>query len=99
MPVVFAIAYYAEPKKVCRGGELFMTKSALLSVNKNGPGYRILLSGRRALQFTVIVLLFSALARAETAGKTLIVVAHPDDEYYFAATGVQDGGSDGRHRR
>jgi N-acetylglucosamine malate deacetylase 2 len=30
--------------------------------------------------------LFPALVRAETAKKLLLVVAHPDDEYYFAAT-------------
>jgi LmbE family N-acetylglucosaminyl deacetylase len=31
-------------------------------------------------------LLLCAAALAETPGKTLLVVAHPDDEYYFAAT-------------
>jgi LmbE family N-acetylglucosaminyl deacetylase len=31
-------------------------------------------------------LLSSVFATAESPGKTLLVVAHPDDEYYFAAT-------------
>jgi|HubBroStandDraft_5_1064220.scaffolds.fasta_scaffold75050_2 LmbE family N-acetylglucosaminyl deacetylase len=31
-------------------------------------------------------LLASAFAAAQSPGKTLLVVAHPDDEYYFAAT-------------
>lgn len=32
------------------------------------------------------VILLSVLTAAQTPGKTLLVVAHPDDEYYFAAT-------------
>lgn len=37
---------------------------------------------------TILLLAFvlSVLAHAQPPGKTLIVVAHPDDEYYFAAT-------------
>jgi N-acetylglucosamine malate deacetylase 2 len=34
----------------------------------------------------VLALLLATYAHAQTPGKTLIVVAHPDDEYYFAAT-------------
>jgi hypothetical protein len=65
-----------------------MTKSALFNINsRNGSGYGILSSDWRIIQLTaVLVFLFSALARAQPPGKTLIVVAHPDDEYYFAAT-------------
>jgi GlcNAc-PI de-N-acetylase len=65
-----------------------MTKSALFNINsRNDSGYGILSSDWRIIQLTaVLVFLFSALARAQPPGKTLIVVAHPDDEYYFAAT-------------
>ena len=65
-----------------------MTNPARFNVNsKNGPGYGILSSGWRIIQLTALLaFLFLALARAQPPGKTLIVVAHPDDEYYFAAT-------------
>jgi hypothetical protein len=55
---------------------------------------------RRIFRFAiapVFSLLFALCASAEPPGKTLIVVAHPDDEYYCAATvyrmAVQLGGS------
>jgi LmbE family N-acetylglucosaminyl deacetylase len=55
---------------------------------------------RRILRFAiapVFSLLFAPCVSAEPPGKTLIVVAHPDDEYYCAATvyrmAVQLGGS------
>jgi N-acetylglucosamine malate deacetylase 2 len=65
-----------------------MTHSSLFNVStKNGSGYGILPGEWRIIQRAVVfVLLFSALACAQPPGKTLIVVAHPDDEYYFAAT-------------
>jgi LmbE family N-acetylglucosaminyl deacetylase len=49
------------------------------------------------LQFALMILLPSiGSLLAETPGKTLLIVAHPDDEYYFAATvyrmAVQLGG-------
>jgi LmbE family N-acetylglucosaminyl deacetylase len=44
-----------------------------------------------------LTLALAATTAAETPGKTLLVVAHPDDEYYFAATvyrmAVQLGGT------
>lgn len=43
----------------------------------------------RRLQFTLMLLwalILSAEISAEPPGKTLLVVAHPDDEYYCAAT-------------
>jgi len=48
-------------------------------------------------QSALLCVFFSVgLALAQTPGKTLLVVAHPDDEYYFAATvyrmAVQLGG-------
>jgi LmbE family N-acetylglucosaminyl deacetylase len=65
-----------------------MTKSALFNVNgKNGATDWILARDRRIIQLTaILVFFFSVLGRAQPPGKTLIVVAHPDDEYYFAAT-------------
>jgi LmbE family N-acetylglucosaminyl deacetylase len=65
-----------------------MTNPARFNFNsKNGPGCGILPKGRRIVQLTVLLaFLFSTLSRAQPPGKTLIVVAHPDDEYYFAAT-------------
>jgi N-acetylglucosamine malate deacetylase 2 len=65
-----------------------MTKSALFNLSvENGAGGRIVSREWRVIRLTaILVFLFSALARAQPPGKTLIVVAHPDDEYYFAAT-------------
>jgi N-acetylglucosamine malate deacetylase 2 len=85
---VVAIARGADPTKVHQAEESFMTQSALFKVNnKNSSGYGILSREWKIIQLTVVlVLLFSALAHAQPPGKTLIVVAHPDDEYYFAAT-------------
>jgi N-acetylglucosamine malate deacetylase 2 len=64
-----------------------MMESTLCKVNgKNGSGYGVFLSEWIIRLAAVVVFLFSALAYAQPPGKTLIVVAHPDDEYYFAAT-------------
>ena len=45
----------------------------------------------------VFLILLVAGAFAQPPGKALLVVAHPDDEYYFAATvyrmAVQSGGT------
>lgn len=50
----------------------------------------------RLALLAILALLLSARTFAEPPGKTLLVVAHPDDEYYFAATvyrmAVQLGG-------
>jgi LmbE family N-acetylglucosaminyl deacetylase len=46
------------------------------------PGYKYM----RFAAGLVGMILLSVFAAAETPGKTLLVVAHPDDEYYFAAT-------------
>jgi LmbE family N-acetylglucosaminyl deacetylase len=52
---------------------------------------------RSILLLTLALGGYRAVFAAETPGKTLIVVAHPDDEYYFAATvyrmAVQLGGT------
>jgi N-acetylglucosamine malate deacetylase 2 len=65
-----------------------MTKSAFLNVNgKNGATEWVFAMDRRIIQLTaILVFVFSVLGHAQPPGKTLIVVAHPDDEYYFAAT-------------
>ena len=42
--------------------------------------------GRRAILAPICTLVFHIAAIGEPPGKTLLVVAHPDDEYYFAAT-------------
>lgn len=98
MHTVIAISYGADVSEVPRE-KLFMMKSARLSVNrKNASGYGPFSGGPRIVQLTVLLaFLLSALAHAQPPGKTLIVVAHPDDEYYFAATvyrmAVQLGGT------
>ena len=52
---------------------------------------------RKTVQFAAALACLSVAALADTPGKTLLVVAHPDDEYYFAATvyrmAVQLGGT------
>jgi hypothetical protein len=64
-----------------------MTQSLFKINGRGGSGYGNLLSEWRIIQLTaVLAFLFSALAYAQPPGKTLVVVAHPDDEYYFAAT-------------
>jgi N-acetylglucosamine malate deacetylase 2 len=64
-----------------------MTQSLFKINGRGGSGYGNLLSEWRIVQLTaVLAFLFSALAYAQPPGKTLVVVAHPDDEYYFAAT-------------
>jgi LmbE family N-acetylglucosaminyl deacetylase len=45
-----------------------------------------LLNELRFAAMLCCALLFPALAVAQSPGNTLLVVAHPDDEYYFAAT-------------
>ncbi len=74
--------------EVSQGEKSFMTKPARFNVDrKNGSGYRVLSSGRTIVRLTVLLaFVLSALSHAQPPGKTLIVVAHPDDEYYFAAT-------------
>jgi LmbE family N-acetylglucosaminyl deacetylase len=88
MHVVVAIVRGTKPTKDRQKQESFMTDLALFKINgKNGSGYRIVSREWRIIRLTaVVIFLFSALAYAQPPGKTLIVVAHPDDEYYFAAT-------------
>src|ERR1700728_1995430 len=55
----------------------------------NDRGRRMKPKSSNIWRIAVILLctpLFPALVRAETAKKILLLVAHPDDEYYFAAT-------------
>jgi N-acetylglucosamine malate deacetylase 2 len=65
-----------------------MTELALRKINgKKGSACWLLSREMRVIQLAAVLLfLFSTLARAQPPRKTLIVVAHPDDEYYFAAT-------------
>jgi N-acetylglucosamine malate deacetylase 2 len=88
MYFVVATARIADPTKAHTGEQPFMTKFALCNIDgKNGLGYGNLSSEWRIIQLTaILIVLFSTLVRAQPPGKTLIVVAHPDDEYYFAAT-------------
>jgi N-acetylglucosamine malate deacetylase 2 len=41
---------------------------------------------RTTVTLSILVLMLATSALAEVPGRTLLVVAHPDDEYYFAAT-------------
>ncbi|MDW5264657.1 MULTISPECIES: PIG-L family deacetylase [Acidobacteriaceae] len=55
--------------------------------SKTDLGRKAFSIGQRTLPLTMsFIFLLSALTYAQPPGKTLIVVAHPDDEYYFAAT-------------
>jgi LmbE family N-acetylglucosaminyl deacetylase len=76
-----------------------MTKATMLGVNrKRCPGCGIRARGRGIVPLAVLIaLVLPVLLYAQPPGKTLLVVAHPDDEYYFAATvyrmAVQLGGT------
>jgi N-acetylglucosamine malate deacetylase 2 len=65
-----------------------MTKPVnIYNKSKTNLGRKIFPIGKGTLSLTMLfIFLLSASTYAQPPGKTLIVVAHPDDEYYFAAT-------------